>query len=47
MEVIQPVRVTFWKDFWEEIDAWMENGEQLVIGGDWNTYIRIRVQEYA
>lgn len=26
----------FWKDFWAQIDEWLENGEQLVIGGDWN-----------
>ena len=26
----------FWRDFWEQIDEWLEKGEQLVIGGDWN-----------
>ena len=27
----------FWADFWSAIDEWIENGEQLIIGGDWNT----------
>ena len=26
----------FWKDFWSEIDTWLEAGELLLIGGDWN-----------
>ena len=26
----------FWEDFWLQIDAWIEAGEQLIIGGDWN-----------
>ena len=30
----------FWKDFWEEIDRWIEDGEQLIIGGDWNSDVR-------
>ena len=26
----------FWNDFWSQIDKWLEAGEQLIIGGDWN-----------
>ena len=32
---------TFWKDLWKDIDKWIENKEQIIIGGDWN----IQVQE--
>jgi exonuclease III len=30
----------FWKDFWEQIDEWRDKGDQLIIGGDWNTDVR-------
>jgi exonuclease III len=30
----------FWTDFWEMVDKSIEEGEQLIIGGDWNTDIR-------
>jgi exonuclease III len=30
----------FWNDFWEQIDTWRESGDQLIIGGDWNTDVR-------
>ena len=30
------VIATFWSDLWKEIDKWIENGEKLVITGDWN-----------
>ncbi len=30
----------FWEDFWEMVDKCIEDGEQLIIGGDWNTDIR-------
>ena len=36
MKVPGQVITTFWKDFWQQIDEWLEAGEQLVIGGDWN-----------
>ena len=29
----------FWLDFWSEIDKWLEKGERLVVGGDWNRRI--------
>ena len=28
--------VIFWQDFWNEVDGWIENGEQLILCGDWN-----------
>ena len=30
----------FWKDLWKEVDRWVEDGEQIVIGGDWNIDVR-------
>ena len=30
----------FWKDLFQEIDKWLDAGEQLIIGGDWNTDVR-------
>ena len=30
----------FFQDFWEQIDKWLTQGDQLVICGDWNTDIR-------
>ena len=27
---------TFWMDFWKCVDQWLIDGEQLLIGGDWN-----------
>ena len=36
MKVSGAVLTTFWLDFWEQVDAWLENGDQLIIGGDWN-----------
>lgn len=26
----------FWADFWIQVDKWISDGEQLIIGGDWN-----------
>ena len=26
----------FWSDFWIQVDQWLAQGEQLIIGGDWN-----------
>ena len=34
------VVTVFWNDWWEQIDKWRENGDTLVIGGDWNTDVR-------
>ena len=31
---------TFWKDLWTQVDEWLEQGDQLVIGGDWNMDVR-------
>ena len=30
------VIVAFWNDFWRQLDIWIEKGEQILIGGDWN-----------
>ena len=37
MGITENVLKVFWKDFWDEVDQWLEQGEQLVIAGDWNT----------
>ena len=34
------VLTIFWSDFWAQIDKWLEEGNSLIIGGDWNTDIR-------
>ena len=26
----------FWNDFWRQLDVWTANGEQILVGGDWN-----------
>jgi hypothetical protein len=31
---------TFWEDLWEKVDNWREQGDQIIIGGDWNTDVR-------
>ena len=36
LKIAGSVLTTFWKDFWNQVDEWLEQGEQLVIGGDWN-----------
>ena len=36
MGIKEHVIAVFWNDFWKQIDSWLENGEQLVVGGDWN-----------
>jgi hypothetical protein len=30
----------FWEDFWKMIDKCIDDGDQLIIGGDWNTDVR-------
>jgi len=30
----------FFEDFWKQIDVWLEQGDQLIIAGDWNNDIR-------
>ena len=36
---INPIKC-FWEDFWAMIDECIQNGEQLIIAGDWNTDVR-------
>ena len=40
MDITEDPTVCFWQDFWAEVDKWLDNGEQLVLCGDWNTDIR-------
>ena len=37
MGIKDNVLAVFWRDFWNEVDQWLDDGEQLVISGDWNT----------
>jgi hypothetical protein len=30
----------FWNDFWQQVDVWISEGDQLIITGDWNEDIR-------
>ncbi len=39
----EPTIVRFWKDFWEQIDEWIDDGDRLIIGGDWNADVRKEV----
>ena len=41
-KIKESVWTTFWKDFMEEVDEWLEQGDQLVIAGDWNSDVRKR-----
>ena len=36
MGIKENVIEVFWSDFWKQIDSWLEEGNQLIIGGDWN-----------
>ena len=36
MGITESVLTVFWNDFWTQVDKWLDDGEQLVIGGDWN-----------
>ena len=35
-KITRKVLEIYWADFWVQIDEWLNNGEQLLIGGDWN-----------
>ena len=39
MGITTPVLQAFWDDFWTQIDIWLNDGEQLIIGGDWNSNV--------
>ena len=30
------VYAAFWNDFWKEVDEWLAQGDEIIIGGDWN-----------
>ena len=34
-----PIEI-FWGDMWEEVDKWIDEGDQIVLAGDWNTDVR-------
>ena len=36
MGITDNVITVFWQDLWQQIDSWLEAGEQLVVAGDWN-----------
>lgn len=40
MGIKEGVAETYWNDFWQDIDSWLEAGEQLIICGDWNVDVR-------
>ena len=40
MGVTQNPITVFWTDFWDQIDKWLQEGEQLILAGDWNTDVR-------
>ena len=40
MGIKRQVMDTFWKDFWTQIDEWLDKGDNLIIGGDWNHDVR-------
>ena len=38
--IADPPEKVFWRDLWEEVDKWQDNGDQVILGGDWNTDVR-------
>jgi hypothetical protein len=34
------VMENFWDDLWHQVDEWREKGDQIIMGGDWNTDVR-------
>ena len=40
MGISEPTWKVYWEDLWKEVDKWLEDGENLIIGGDWNRDIR-------
>ena len=30
----------WWQDFWKSIDCWLQQGDNIIIGGDWNCDVR-------
>ena len=39
LKTTKSVEEAFWSDFWKDIDQWLQQGKNLIIGGDWNTII--------
>ena len=40
MKIKEHFLKVFWNNFWEQVDTWLGQGDQLIIAGDWNTDIR-------
>ena len=40
MKITESVWATFWTDLTKEIDKWIQEGDQLILGGDWNIDVR-------
>ena len=40
MGISQSVSTVFWSDFWKLIDEVLDNGENIIVAGDWNTDVR-------
>jgi exonuclease III len=36
LQISEGVQSIFWNDFWQQVDVWLAEGDQLVIAGDWN-----------
>ena len=34
--IVEPPEEVFWIDLWKEVDQWSQQGDQIVIGRDWN-----------
>jgi hypothetical protein len=40
MGKVGSVLKVFWEDLWSQVDTWREEGNQLIMAGDWNTDVR-------
>jgi exonuclease III len=40
LKISEGVLSIFWNDFWQQVDVWISEGDQLIITGDWNEDIR-------
>ena len=39
-KITKGVLVSYWKDLWTDLDKWIEEEEQIVIGCDWNVQVQ-------
>jgi hypothetical protein len=40
MGKVGSVLKVFWEDLWSQVDTWREEGNQLIMAGDWNTDVQ-------